>query len=176
MVPIVGLLHGWRWCPRCRAELRLGDGRAKCPECGFVAYANSAPTANALPLDDRGRILLGRRAGEPERGKWDILGGFLDEGEHPLDAVVRELREETGLEIEPVELVAIEMDRYGDHEDAAATLNLYWTARVLSGEMAPADDVTELRWFAPEELPPDEELAFRVVPRVLRNFRIPRSS
>lgn len=176
MVPTLGLLHGWRWCPRCRAELDLGHGRATCPDCGFVAYANSAPTANALPLDDRGRILLGRRARDPERGKWDILGGFLDEGEHPLDAVVRELREETGLDIEPLELVAIEMDRYGDGVDAPATLNLYWTARAVSGEMAPADDVTELRWFAPDELPADEELAFRVVARVLGNFRVPRSS
>lgn len=176
MVPIVGLLHGWRWCPRCRAELRLGEGRATCPACGFVAYANSAATASAVVVDDDGRILLGRRAVEPERDKWDILGGFLDEGEHPLDAVVRELREETGLEIEPVELVAIEMDRYGDGEDAHATLNLYWTARVLSGEPAPADDVAELRWFAPDELPADEELAFRVNARVLRNFRVPRSS
>lgn len=141
-----------------------------------MAYANSAPAANALPIDDEGRILLGRRAGEPDAGKWDILGGFLDEDEHPLDAVVRELGEETGLEIEPLELVAIEMDRYGDDEDAQATLNLYWTARVLAGELAPADDVTELRWFAPDELPPDEELAFRVNARVLRNFRVRRSS
>lgn len=107
---------------------------------------------------------------------WDLPGGFLEEEEHPLDAVVRELREETGLEIEPLELVAIEMDRYGDGEDAEATLNLYWTARVVSGEMAPADDVTELRWFAPDELPPDRELAFRNIARVLRNFRVPRSS
>lgn len=141
-----------------------------------MAYANSAPAANALPIDDEGRILLGRRAGEPDAGKWDILGGFLDEDEHPLDAVVRELGEETGLEIEPLDLVAIEMDRYGDDEDAQATLNLYWTARVLAGELAPADDVTELRWFAPDELPPDEELAFRVNARVLRNFRVRRSS
>jgi 8-oxo-dGTP diphosphatase len=169
-------LHGWRWCPRCRAELRIGGRRAACLSCGFVAYANSAPTASAVVIDDRGRILLARRAGEPYAGMWDLPGGFLDEEEHPLDAVVRELREETGLEIEPLELVAIEMDRYGDEDDAEATLNLYWTARVLSGEMAPADDVSELSWFAPDELPPDEEIAFRNIRRVLRNFRIPRSS
>jgi 8-oxo-dGTP diphosphatase len=144
-----------------------------CPACGFVAYANSQPTASAVVLDDEGRILLARRAGDPERGKWDLPGGFLEEGEHPLDALVRELREETGLEVEPVELAAIEIDRYGDGDEAPATLNLYWTARVVSGEPVPADDVSELRWVAPEELPPEDEVAFDNVARVLGRFRRP---
>jgi 8-oxo-dGTP diphosphatase len=142
-----------------------------CPACGFVFYASSQPTASAIVLDGEGRILLGRRAGEPERGKWDILGGFLEEGEHPLEALVRELREETGLEVEPLELAAVDMDVYGDAPDAPSTLNLYWTARVISGEPKAADDVSELRWFAPEELPPDDELAFDVNARVLARFR-----
>ena len=142
-----------------------------CPACGFVSYANSQPTASAVVLDDGGRILLARRAGDPERGKWDLPGGFLEEGEHPLDALVRELREETGLEVEPLGLAAIEMDVYGDGSEAPATLNLYWSARIVSGEPAPADDVSELRWFAPRELPADDELAFDNVARVLARFR-----
>lgn len=142
-----------------------------CPACGFVAYASSQPTASAVVLDDEGRILLGRRAGEPELGKWDILGGFLEEGEHPLDGLRRELHEETGLEVEPLELLAIDMDVYGDGPEAPATLNLYWTARAVPGDLRPADDVSELRWFEPDELPPDEQLAFDVNARVIARFR-----
>ena len=142
-----------------------------CPACGFVGYANSQPTASAVVRSDDGRLLLARRAGPPDEGKWDLPGGFLEEGEHPLDAVVRELREETGLEIEPLELIAVEMDVYGDGDYAPATLNLYWTARVVSGDPEPADDVSELRWFRPEELPPDDELAFDVNARVLARFK-----
>jgi 8-oxo-dGTP diphosphatase len=167
----MGVLHAWRWCPRCRAELERGDGRVDCPACGFVGYANSQPTASAVVRCDDGSILLARRAGPPDEGKWDLPGGFLEEGEHPLVAVVRELREETGLEIEPLELVAIETDVYGDVDDAPATLNLYWTARVVSGDPEPADDVSELRWFRPGELPPDDDLAFDVNARVLEQFR-----
>jgi ADP-ribose pyrophosphatase YjhB (NUDIX family) len=157
----VGLLQGWRWCPRCRAELSFGEGRATCPDCGLVVYANAAPTASALVVDDRGRVLLARRAREPRAGCWDAPGGFLEEWEQPLDALRRELREETGLEIEPLDFVGVWVDRYGDEPDARATLNLYWTAHAVSGEAAPADDVSELRWFARDELPSPDELAFR---------------
>jgi NAD+ diphosphatase len=167
----MGVLRAWQWCPRCRAELAHGEGRVDCASCGFAWYANSQPTSSAVVLDEEGRILLARRAVGPDEGKWDLPGGFLEEGEHPRPAVIRELREETGLEIEPLDLVAFEVDAYGEDEDAPATLNLYWSARVLSGEPAAADDVSELRWFRPHDLPSDEELAFQVNARLLARFR-----
>ena len=54
--------------------------------------------------------------------------------------------------------------------EVASVLNLAWEARVVSGEMAPADDVSELRWFAPDRLPPDDECAFRWVAPFLRDW------
>ena len=164
-------LDSWRYCPRCAAEIRLEKGRAECPACVFRAYAHSHPTASALVVDAAGRLLLARRAREPCEGLWDIPGGFLDEGEHPLDALRRELREETGLEVEPLEFLGVWIDRYGPGDDAPWTLNLYWTARVIRGDPRPADDVAELRWFAPEELPPEEGLAFRNVAHAIRSWR-----
>jgi ADP-ribose pyrophosphatase YjhB (NUDIX family) len=159
----VGELSRWRFCPVCAAEIELEDGaRAECPACGYRAWASSKPTACALVVDDDGRVLLARRAGSVFHGYWDLPGGFLHEGEHPLEGLRRELREETGLEIEPDTFLGIWMDRYGDDEDAHATLNLYWTARLLGGEPQAADDVSELAWFSPDELPPAEELAFHI--------------
>jgi 8-oxo-dGTP diphosphatase len=169
----MGMLHGWKFCPRCRAELEHAGGRVSCARCGFVAYATSQPTACAIVLDDRGRILLARRAADPFAGRWDLPGGFLDEGEHPLAALERELREETGLEVEPLDFVGVWMDRYGSGEDAAATLNLYWTARVKGGEPKAADDVTELSWFPPDGLPASAEFAFHI-PDVLSAWRAVR--
>ena len=163
----MGELAGWKYCPRCRTELRGDEQRLECPECGFVAYASSKATAGALVEDDEGRLLLTRRAHEPFKGRWDIPGGFLDEDEHPLDGVRRELREETGLEVEPVDFLGVWMDRYGGDSTAEATLNLYWTARVTGGEAAPADDVDDLRWFERDQLPERDELAFENVPLVL---------
>ena len=163
-------LEGWTFCPRCRNEL-AGDGtRLACPECGFVVYGSSKPTAGALCIDER-RVLLARRAAAPYQGFWDIPGGFLEEGEHPIAGLRRELKEETGLEIEPERFLGIWMDRYGGDSTAEATLNLYWTARVVGGEAAPADDVSELRWFDRDDLPAADELAFENVPLVLAAWR-----
>jgi ADP-ribose pyrophosphatase YjhB (NUDIX family) len=170
-VTVVGELTEWRWCPRCGEALQRGDARVECPACRFVAYASSKATAGAIVEDEAGRILLARRAFEPFKGAWDIPGGFLEEGEHPLDGVRRELREETGLEVEPLEFLGVWMDRYGGDSTAEATLNLYWTARARGGEPAPADDVDDLRWFGADELPPPEELAFENVPLVLAAWR-----
>jgi 8-oxo-dGTP diphosphatase len=112
-------------------------------------------------VDDAGRVLLARRAHEPDAGLWDTPGGFLDEGEHPLDALRRELLEETGLRVEPDRFLGAFSDTYGEELHAASVLNLVWGARVVAGEAEPADDVSELRWFAPEALPEPQEFAFR---------------
>ena len=167
----MGELTGWRFCPRCASVLAGDEARLACTACGFVAYANPKPTATAVCVDGDGRVLLTRRAIEPNAGAWDLPGGFVDEHEHPLDALRRELREETGYEVEPVELLGIWMDQYGGDSTAHTTMNLFWAARVLRGEPQPADDVSELRWFAPDELPPNEELAFECVGLALAAWR-----
>ena len=71
--------------------------------------------------------------------------------------------------------VCATVDWYGDGPDAAATLNLTWTARILSGEPSAADDVAELRWFAADELPGPGELAFEHTPDVLEAWRLLRA-
>ncbi|HSI98248.1 MAG TPA: NUDIX domain-containing protein [Gaiellaceae bacterium] len=170
----MGILHGWRFCPRCATPLAHADGRVECASCGFVQYASSLPATSALVVDEDGRVLLARRAHEPDAGLWDTPGGFLEEGEEPVDGLRRELLEETGLTIAVGDFVGLFVDVYGDGTDAAAVLNLVWEATVESGEESPEDDVSELRWFPLDELPSDAELAFRWVGRALREWAAKR--
>ena len=155
MVRLVSALDGWRFCPICGEAIDSVDERAECPACGYVAYANSVPGVEAVCIEADGRVLLGRRAIDPGKGLWDLPGGFLGENELPLDGLRREVREETGLEIEPVEFLGFWLEPY----DSRVVLCLTWTARV-TGDARAADDLVELCWFAPDELPPPSELAF----------------
>jgi ADP-ribose pyrophosphatase YjhB (NUDIX family) len=156
----MGLLDGWRTCPRCAAALERSPGRATCPSCGSVYYANSAPAAEAL-LERDGRVLLARRAFEPRRGYWDLPGGFLEEGEEPLDGLRREVREELGIDVEPVALIGTHVEPYDEHY----VLGLTWLVHG-DGEPVAADDVSELAWVGPDELP--AEMAFAHQEALLR--------
>ena len=151
----MGILDRWRHCPLCAGALRHVDGRAECERCGHVHYANPIPGAQAVVERD-GRVLLGRRALDPGRGLWDLPGGFLEEEEHPEAALHREVREETGLEIETTDWLGSWMQPY----DGRTVLCLTWLATPVGGEERAGDDLVELHWFARDELPGPDELAF----------------
>jgi len=167
----VARVDDWKFCPRCSTQLEHSHARVDCPGCGFKAHSHSEVTVGALVTDDEGRLLLVRRARDPYGGTWDVPGGFLEEAEHPLDGLRRELREETSLEIEPGEFLGAWLDRYGTGEDAATTLNFYWDAGIAGGEAKAGDDAAELRWFPRDELPPDDEIGFPNVRELLRDWK-----
>jgi ADP-ribose pyrophosphatase YjhB (NUDIX family) len=149
----VGVLDGWRLCPRCGGELSSVDGRhLACPGCGSAYWANSKPAVQGLLVRD-GRVLIGRRRTEPCKGCWDLPGGFLEESEPPLEGLRRELREETGIEVDPVEWLGAAIDRYGE----VFVLSLTWIVRG-EGDPVASDDIEDLQWFRPEALP--TEMAF----------------
>lgn len=168
-MPTTEELAEWRTCPRCGTGLDHDERSVSCPACGLTAYANPAPTASALVLDGDGRVLLARRAGEPGKGLWDLPGGFMDEGEEPLETLRRELREEAGVDVEPEEFLGALPDRYG--EGGPWTMNLYWTARIASGEPQASDDVALFEWFRPSELPARADFAFANTVEILDRWR-----
>lgn len=143
----------------------MTGSRAECSACGHTFYANPSPSVCALVVRD-GRLLLARRAGDPGKGKWDMPGGFVEEGEDPLDALRRELQEETGLDVEVGEFFGVYADWYFER----GTLNLYWLA-AADGEPNATDDISEVAWFSPDELPARDEIAFENVARVLARWR-----
>jgi 8-oxo-dGTP diphosphatase len=111
-------------------------------------------------LERDGRVLLGRRAHDPRKGYWDIPGGLLNETEPPEEGLRREFLEETGILVEPVELMRIDIEPYAYRHVFSVTYLVRG-----DGEPVAADDVEELRWFARGELP---EMAFPGQNLVLR--------
>ena len=101
--------------------------------------------AGAVVRDERGRVLLVRRGHEPALGKWSLPGGRIEPDESPEQAAVREVREETGLEVQVGELLST-VDLWGGYRvhDFAAT--------VVGGELRAGDDASDVQWCTEEDM------------------------
>ena len=101
------------------------------------------------------RVVLVKRAQPPIQGQWSIPGGVLEVGELVRQAAIREAREETGLIVEPGELLGV-FDRVLRSSDGRVQYHyvlIDFLCRVVGGELRAASDAAEVRWFTPEDLP-----------------------
>ena len=108
----------------------------------------------AIIIEDA-RVLLVKRAHPPIQGQWSIPGGVLEVGELVREAAVREAREETGLIVEPGELLGV-YDRVLRNEEKRVQYHyvlIDFLCRRLGGELMAASDAAEVRWFTRDELP-----------------------
>src|SRR5271169_4471267 len=104
---------------------------------------------------ENSRVLLVKRAHPPLQAQWSIPGGVLEVGELVREAAIREAREETGLIVEPQDLLGV-YDRVLRHADGRVQYHYVlvdFLCRRTGGELRAASDAAEVRWFAREELP-----------------------
>jgi ADP-ribose pyrophosphatase YjhB (NUDIX family) len=107
------------------------------------------PCVGAVIKDESGRLLLIKRGHEPGAGLWSLPGGRIEPGETDAEALVREMREETGLEVAPGPLLGAVRRPAGDGDvidirDYAAT--------ITGGTLTPGDDAADARWVSAEDL------------------------
>ncbi len=157
------------YCSRCGAALRLGTlpeedrERLACEACGYIAYVNPRLVVTTLPVTDSGDVMLLRRGIEPGRGLWAQPGGFMEIDETVHEGAVRETLEETGLVVEPGQIVGL----YTRPE--AAIVVIAFAARIVGGRAAPTPEALEIRPFAPDAIP-WPEIAFRTTEWALRDW------
>jgi 8-oxo-dGTP diphosphatase len=104
----------------------------------------------AVIKDDDGRLLLIKRKHEPGMGQWSVPGGRIEPGETDQEAVIREIREETGLIVTPGPLIG-SVRRPTERPGAELDIRDY-TAVIVGGQMAAGDDADDVMWAGPAEL------------------------
>jgi 8-oxo-dGTP pyrophosphatase MutT (NUDIX family) len=130
------------------------------------------PGVAAIVRDADNRVLFMRRS---DNGEWSLPAGAIDPGETPAEAVVREVREETGLEVKPARIAGVFGGkgfrvRYENGDEAEYTV-IVFDCETVGGRLAAADgEALELRYFAPDEAP-ELQVAY---PRIL--LQPPRSA
>jgi ADP-ribose pyrophosphatase YjhB (NUDIX family) len=162
-----GDLH---YCPACAAPLiaRLipteDRPRLMCDR-GHILYVNPKMVVGVIP-ERRGRILLMRRAIEPRYGAWTFPGGFIEIDESVEECAAREAREETGAEVEVLDLVGV-YSKPVPH--GPGIVSIVYRGRVKSAKLDPGREALEAKWFDPKDIPWDD-LAYDTTRWALRDW------
>ena len=157
------------FCTRCGSPLVFGSvpgedrDRLACSACGHIVYVNPRLVVTTLPITDAGEIVLIRRGIEPGMGSWAQPGGFLEVDETVHQGAIRETFEETGLLVDPGEIVGL----YTRLE--ASVVTIAFEARIVGGTAAPTPEATEIVAYAPERLP-WERIAFKTTRWALHDW------
>ncbi len=151
---------------RFRRTIPDGDDRQRsvCDHCGFVDYENPRIIVGSVATDDRGRILMCRRAIEPSRGLWTLPAGFMEAGDTPQAGARREAREEALADLEILSLLAVYT------VTRISQVQLLYRARLRTPEIAPGVESLEVGLFEWASIP-WKELAFPTVGWALEHHR-----
>ncbi len=162
----------FRYCPYCTGpiveEVRFNAVRPVCSACGFVQFHDPKVAVIAL-VEHCSRVLLIQRAVDPAKGKWSLPGGYMDAGEMPQGALMRELQEEVGLSVKIGEL--IEIFPMVNYDEERIGIVLAFEGEPSGSPDIPfvADDAQDAGWFLPDEIP--SELAFESTETLLDSWK-----
>lgn len=160
---------GMRFCPKCGTPFATGGFEETpfptCMACGFIFYRGPALASGCMVIEG-GRLLLAQRGIEPFGGSWYVPSGFVEYGETPEAAAIRELAEETELTVRIVGLYDV---RAWSDDPRKHGVMLFYRAERVTGEAKAGDDAAAVDWFAPDKLP--ENIAFAVHRATIHRWR-----
>ena len=152
-------LRTFSYCPVCgsRKFVVNNEKSKRCEDCGFQYYFNPSSSTVAVIMNEREEVLVVRRAKEPAKGTLDLPGGFCDSSETAEEGVVREVMEETGLEVVETKYLFSFPNTYLYSGFLVHTLDMFFRCRVKDDSRIGAmDDVADAFWVPLHEVNPEE--------------------
>lgn len=138
-------------CPTCGSGkfVQNNEKSKRCESCGFVFYVNPSAAVAAFILNKTGDLLVCKRGKEPERGTWDLPGGFVDGNETAEAALIREINEELQAEVIDYKYIFSLPNLYEYSGMTIPTLDLFFTCEIANdSQLSPSDDVADC-FFVP---------------------------
>jgi ADP-ribose pyrophosphatase len=118
------------FCPQCAARHESpGQVPFRCTSCQFTVFFGPVAAVGGLIVDDSDHLLLVRRARNPGKGQWGLPGGFVDREETIEQALIREVSEETRLELDEVQLLLTFPNRYNYRGWVSPVIDLFYLCR-----------------------------------------------
>jgi ADP-ribose pyrophosphatase YjhB (NUDIX family) len=160
----------YKFCPSCKAELDTKNLMKACRECKKEYFFNPKPTSTCILKNEKGEYLLVKRSFEPFKDWWDIPGGFVDDNESLEQATIREVKEETGLDIKQLKYLGSRSNDYEHKGIVRSVVGAVFFAEFDSADpIIAGDDAYEFELFTAQEVP-IEEIAFDVQREFFRNY------
>jgi len=148
-----------KYCPKCGSKEFIFDGSRsfKCDTCGFHFFINSSAAVAAVIVNEKGEVLLTRRAFNPGKGMLDLPGGFVDPMESAEAAIRREIKEELNLDIEEMQYLISYPNEYVFSGFSVFTIDLGFLCKVKSFEkMHVEDDISGYEFVSEKDVVFDE--------------------
>lgn len=152
-------LHQFRYCPECGStHFEEHNFKSKhCADCGFTYYFNPSAATVALIQNPAGELLVCRRAKDPAKGTLDLPGGFIDMDETAEEGVMREVKEETGLDVCRADYLFSLPNLYVYSGFTVHTLDLFFHCTVSDTDRFHAmDDVAEAFFLPLQNIRPED--------------------
>ena len=152
-------LSQFKYCPKCgSSNFKENNDKSKsCSECSFNYYFNSSAAVVAVIENNKGEILVCRRANDPAKDTLALPGGFIDMYETAEEAACREIKEETRLIVTSIEYLFSIPNIYLFSDFEVHTVDMFFKCKVDDfRELEAQDDVSELFFISPNELNPSD--------------------
>lgn len=148
-----------KFCPKCGSpNFQIsGERSLKCNDCGFHYYINASAAVAALITDGNGKLMMATRGIEPNYGKLDLPGGFVDHNETVEDALKRELFEELGMKTKSLKYLSSASNEYIFSGFSVFTVDMAFEVIPETIEnLKPMDDILDYRFYAENEFDYDD--------------------